>query len=104
MLKRFFADVRNPDAHGAGAASQPQLGTFSKAEIVRLPAFFADARRTARAVKADLTLRVELASALGNVKAGGLACPAVDTCSLTCCFPRMIVIGQFDQSTPPSTV
>lgn len=25
MLKRFFADVRNPDAHGAGAAPQPQL-------------------------------------------------------------------------------
>lgn len=25
MLKRFFADVRNPDAHGAGSAPQPQL-------------------------------------------------------------------------------
>jgi hypothetical protein len=25
MLKRFFADVRNPDAHGAGAAPQPKL-------------------------------------------------------------------------------
>lgn len=25
MLKRFFADVRNPDAHGAGASPQPQL-------------------------------------------------------------------------------
>lgn len=25
MLKRFFADIRNPDAHGAGAAPQPQL-------------------------------------------------------------------------------
>lgn len=25
MLKRFFADVRNPDAHGAGSAPQPKL-------------------------------------------------------------------------------
>lgn len=25
MLKRFFADVRNPDAHGAGVAPQPKL-------------------------------------------------------------------------------
>lgn len=25
MLKRFFADVRNPDAHGAGSAPQPAL-------------------------------------------------------------------------------
>lgn len=25
MLKRFFAEVRNPDAHGAGSAPQPQL-------------------------------------------------------------------------------
>ena len=25
MLKRFFADVRNPDAHGAGADPQPKL-------------------------------------------------------------------------------
>ncbi len=25
MLKRFFADVRNPDAHGAGSTPQPQL-------------------------------------------------------------------------------
>lgn len=27
MLKRFFADVRNPDAHGAGVAPQPKLDT-----------------------------------------------------------------------------
>jgi len=25
ILKRFFADVRNPDAHGAGSAPQPKL-------------------------------------------------------------------------------
>lgn len=25
MIKRFFSDVRNPDAHGAGTAPQPQL-------------------------------------------------------------------------------
>lgn len=27
MLKRFFADVRNPDAHGAGSSPQPVLTT-----------------------------------------------------------------------------
>ena len=48
MLKRFFADVRNPDAHGAGSAPQPKLAPaqtnwaiefcmiFIKSLIVRL--------------------------------------------------------------------
>lgn len=27
MLKRFFADVRNPDAHGAGMSPQPKLSS-----------------------------------------------------------------------------
>lgn len=31
MLKRFFADVRNPDAHGAGAKLQPQLTVIQTA-------------------------------------------------------------------------
>jgi hypothetical protein len=62
--------LANRDAGGSRA--------LGEAGIIRLPPLFADPRRSARAVMADLGLRIELAGALGDIVAGSLARAGVD--------------------------
>jgi hypothetical protein len=34
MMKRLFADVRNPEAHGAGSSPQPELDAHQIAWVI----------------------------------------------------------------------